>query len=475
MRILPVSLFKIRNIIQNSETAILPKLKPLPYDSVSFSAKKSEHCKNKKPVICKPMSAKAYKKMNKYVCDFYTGLPMLEDKQLEKMKERGFFTGPIREVVYKLKPYYEEEFFEPIEKEIFEMIIKAAEANPKMDLTSLFNTWYIAARKTLRKQQKPTFDKIKELGAQLPSEKMQQFYKFMATVDKMLYDEPIIKEFSYKDFSYKLENYIRKTSDNNTKLRIQKLLDQLKYVHTLEGDIPEKFIKQIYDFKNLKIDGKKNLYYQKHMKPLEKDKSAVKLKIIHDISKIAKMNGYKKVEKLCQTNMDMLNDLPVKIPFSNKAFKYDLAELLEDVPDKNLTAKMVQLADELPTSQNSRDAFILKMKDTDSNIIGDRLLNPSLVSIEHLVPDSLGGPDTMANCALARRGINSKRGNEPLYITLQKYDPKNQIKYAECVVKLQKREKIPYEDTLAHFETIEREGHLDLSDQKAKLIKPASL
>ena len=101
-------------------------------------------------------------------------------KQLTKMKQRRFFNGPIKDVVHKLKPYYKDGIFEKIEGEVFERIMKAAESNPNMDLTTLFNTWYISTRKNLRKIQKPTFDKIKELGAQLPPERMQKFYEFMA-------------------------------------------------------------------------------------------------------------------------------------------------------------------------------------------------------------------------------------------------------------------------------------------------------
>ena len=206
MKILPVNIFITRNTTQSSGIAVLPKLKPMPYDSVSFSANQpvTENTEgvNTRP----PMSAKAYRKLSKYLVDFYTGLPMLEDKQLTKMKQRGFFTGPIKDVVHKLKPYYNDGIFEPVEQEVFEKIMKAAESNPKMDLTSLFNTWYVAARKNLRKIQRPTFDKIKELGAQLPPDKMQEFYKFMAQTDRMLYDEPVLKKFSHKDFMYKMEN-----------------------------------------------------------------------------------------------------------------------------------------------------------------------------------------------------------------------------------------------------------------------------
>lgn len=461
MRILPVNLFKIRNIVQSSEAVLLPRLKPMPCDSVSFSARP-------------PMSAKAYSKLGKYLVDFYTGLPMLESKQLSNMKQRGFFTGPIKDVVHKLKPYYNDQIFEKIEGEVFERIMKAAESNPNMDLTSLFNTWYVAARKNLRKIQKPTFDKIKELGAQLPPEKMQKFYEFMARTDRMLYDEPVLKKFSHKDFMYKMEKFIYKLPEGSQiQQRIGKLLRQLQELHDVQGEIPEKLVKEIYDFKNMKVEGKKGAYYTKHLKPLEKDKEALMLKLINDIGMLAEKNGYKKIHTLCQSNMDMLNGIPVRIPFSNKAFKYDLSEVLSGLPDTGVKTQMLKLASELPTSRKSADALVLKLKDADPNIIGDRLLTPSLVSIEHLHPHSLGGPDTMVNCALARKRPNEVRGNEALWITLQKYDPRNQQKYADSVVKLQKRGKVPYEDALAHFETIEElsHGRVDLSAQKAKLDK----
>lgn len=458
MRILPVNLFRIRNI-QNFEVVALPRLKPIPYDSVNFSART-------------PMSAKTFSKLGKYLVDFYTGLPMLESKQLAKMKQRGFFTGPIRDVVHKLKPYYKDQIFEKVEGEVFERIMKAAESNPNMDLTSLFNTWYIAARKNLRKIQKPTFDKIKELGAQLPPDKMQKFYEFMARTDRMLYDEPVLKKFSHKDFMYKMEKFIYKLPEGSQiQQRIGKLLRQLQELHNVQGEVPEKLVKEIYDFKNMRVEGKKGAYYAKHLKPLEHDKEALMLKLINDIGILAEKNGYKKIHTLCQANMDMLNRIPVRIPFSNKAFKYDLSEILSGLQDTELKQQMLQLASALPTSRKSADALILKLKDADPNIIGDRLLTPSLVSIEHLHPHSLGGADTMANCALARKRPNELRGNEALWITLQKYDPRNQQKYAEGVVKLQKHGKIPYEDALEHFETIEKlsRGRVDLSAQKAKL------
>ena len=459
MRILPVNLFRIRNIVQGSEAVIVPKLAAMPNDSVVLTAKSI------------PMFE--YRKLYKFLDDFYTQKPLISNDDLSKMKKRGFFTGFIRDVAKKLKPYYEQGYFEPTEAKIYEMISKAAENNPHMNLTELFNTWYIASRKNLRRQQKPIFDNIKLMGAELPPNKLGKFYSYMHDIDRMLYDEPIRRKFSMKEFVYKIEEkFLDKSPDGPMKTRIKKLMEELKYIHNLDGDVPEQVVKKLYDFKNLKVPGKKNLYYAKHLKPLEKDKQALELKIIHEIGQVARAYGYKKVERLCNTNIDMLNGLPVTVPFSNKAFVYDLSEMLKDVPDKALVDKIINTAHKLPTSASSTDAFILKLKDADPNIIGNQLFDASVDSMEHVFAKSKGGPNTIANQVHARKGPNSKRGNMNIgdFIEQEGYDHKNQIQYIEKLIKLQKRGKIPFHDAMGQIETVEREARIDLSAQKLKLL-----
>lgn len=459
MRILPVNLFRIRNIVQGSEAVIVPKLAAMPNDSVVLTAKSI------------PMFQ--YKKLYKFLGDFYTQKPLVSNDDLSKMKKRGFFTGPIKDVVKKLKPYYEQQFFEPTETKIFEMIAKAAENNPNMNLTELFNTWYIAARKSLRRQQKPIFDNIKLMGAELPPNKLGEFYSYMRDIDMMLYDEPIHRKFSMKEFVYKIEEkFLDKSPDGPMKTRIKKLMEELKYIHNLDGDVPEQVVKKLYDFKNLKVPGKKNLYYAKHLKPLEKDKQALELKIIHEIGEVARAYGYKKVENLCNANMNMLNGLPVTVPFSNKAFVYDLSEMLKDVPDRDLVQRIIDTAHKLPTSASSTDAFILKLKDADPNIIGNQMFDASLDSWEHVLAKSKGGPNTVENQVHARKGINSRRGNENIgdFIEKEGYDPNNPRQYIDKLVKLQKRGRMPFHDVLGQINRVEQESRIDLSAQKLKLL-----
>lgn len=460
MRIQPVNLFNI-NRKENTQYDCSPNkifIKPA-VDSVSFTSKSA-------------MSIKDFKKLGKYMTCLYSGEKMITNEQLTKMKKRGFFQGSISEVVRKLKPY-ENKYLEPVEKEVFQRIEQASKESPDIDLPQLFKNWYIQTRSNFRKVQKPKFDAIKTLGAELPQEYLQPFFQFMETIDKKLYDQPIKQEFSLKEFSYKITKIIEKMSDGNLKNRMQKLLDQLHDESLTSGKKPlsSSFVKQVFDFKNVKSTGRKAVLYEKEYKQYETNKDAVRIQIIEKMRKIAELKGYKKLEKLCAENIGMIEGIPVQVPFSNKAFVYDLDKILTGLPDENLKQKMMDIAMNLPTSSRSADALILKFRDSDPNIIGDRLFNPAMVSLEHLKPKSEGGTNTIANCALAKKQINSDRQSTPLWQVLLQYPLKNQQKYADNLAKLVNRGKLSYDDALAQIKTIEKEGHIIIDKSKLKKVK----
>lgn len=460
MRILPVNLFNINNRKvegNKSNYSLNFPLKSQPvYDMVSFTCNSA-------------MSPKDFKKLGRYMTCLYTGKRMITSSQLNNMKKRGFFKGPISQVVRNLQGY-KKRYLEPPELEVFERIEKTAKETPDIDLPQLFKNWYVESRKNLRKVQKPKFDAIKTLGAELPPEYVEPFYNFMATIDKKLYDEPIKREFSLKEFSYKITKITEKMSDGNLKNRLLKLLGMLQNenLNTNQKPLSSSFVKQVFDFKNIKTTGRKTALYEKNYRQYETNKDGVKIAIIEKMREIAELKGYKKLQKLCEENIGMLEGIPVHIPFSNKAFVYDLSELLENMPNKELKQKMLDIAMSLPTSSRSADALILKFRDSDPDIIGDRLFNPAMVSIEHLKPKSEGGTNSIANCALAKKQINSYRQSKPLWQILQLYPLKNQQKYVDNLAKLVNRGNMSYEDAIAQVETIEREGHIILDKSKIK-------
>lgn len=462
MKILPVNLFNINNRKvegNNPNYSLNFPLKSQPaYDMVSFTCNSA-------------MSPKDFKKLGRYMTCLYTGKRMITSSQLNNMKKRGFFKGPISQVVRNLQGY-KKRYLEPPELEVFERIEKAAKETPDIDLPQLFKNWYLQSRRNLRKIQKPKFDKIKTLGAQLPPDYIEPFYRFMETIDRRLYDEPVKREFSIKEFSYKIMKITDKMSDKNLKNRIRKLLAILQdsSLNSENNKLSSSFVKKVFDFKNIKIDGKKSILYTKNYKNYETDKDAVKIAIIKKIKELAELKGYKKLQKLCKENIGMIKGIPVHIPFSNKTFVYDLSELLENMPNQKLKQKMLDIAMSLPTSSRSADALILKFRDSDPDIIGDRLFNPAMVSVEHLKPKSEGGTNSIANCALAKKQINSDRQSMPLWQVLLNYPLKNQQKYADNLAKLVKTGKMSYEDALAQIETIEREGRIILDKSKLKKV-----
>ena len=88
-----------------------------------------------------------------------------------------------------------------------------------------------------------------------------------------------------------------------------------------------------------------------------------------------------------------------------------MQKLIEKVPDKNLQDKMIEIARKLPTSQESKSAYIMKYSNQSSEKIFFRLLWPAFASVEHILPQSCGGKDSMKNYGGATTRENTARQN----------------------------------------------------------------
>lgn len=443
MRIIPIINTDIKyksckggNVAQNSAYLYLSALNS-GIDTVSFKA------------VASGMSPKAFKKLAPYMVDFYTGQAFVTDNMLNKMKKRGLFKGSISEVVKKLRPY-KDKYLEPIELAVFETLEVEATKHPELTINDVFNSLYFKSLKRIEKLQRPLLEHIKALGEELPDDYARNFAEYMETVDKQIKGEPIVRTFSRKEFVYKL----KKLSNNVKDIRLK---SQIK---TLVNGISGKHYQNFFERMIIKLFWGD---YKTEFDVVEK------VKLIRELEKTATAKGYKRIARLCEDNINMLKGVPVYIPFSNKAFTYNVVGILEGLPEIRAKQEILSTASALPNSFTSTDALILKFKDSEPDIIGDRLFNPSLVSVEHLHPQSEGGPTVIANCALARRGPNSRRGSEPLYLTLQKYPRKNQQKYVNRLTALVKKGLMNADDALAQIKTIEEEGHITL--RKDKLLK----
>ena len=448
MKILPIKNTDIQtiknrkgqNMSENTGYAYFIILKDVVPDSISFSRKGTS--------ITVP---KFRRVAGSYLTCLYTGEPMLLKKQLNKMKKDGLFNGSIRTVVENLHPY-KEKYLEPIERDVFSIIEREAKKSPDITINELFNNLFRNSLEEVRREQKPFMEHIRFLGEFLPDDYRLPFKQYMLVVDKKMKGEPIVRDFSLKEFKYKLNKFVSVLPQNHFTTAINEL------IYKLDGN-KKSILTQLSEIVPF--------LYRKNAHTLTKEEKT--LQIITEMKQLATRYGYKRIEKLCANNIKMLKQEPVFIPFSNKAFAYDLERMFDGLPATRVKKQIIETAHRLPNSMSSIDALILKFKDSDPNSIGDRLFSPALLSIEHLQPQSQGGATTVQNCALTRRGPNSKRGSENLYETLKQYPKKNQQKYVNKLTVLVKKGLVPLEDALAQIEQIETLGRISLN--KSKLLK----
>ncbi len=122
-----------------------------------------------------------------------------------------------------------------------------------------------------------------------------------------------------------------------------------------------------------------------------------------------------------KTPVDLIIDLKHKyIPYYNDEYK-----------------KIIQIARELPSSNTSVSAFVIKYADRSDNEIAERLLNQSVASVEHIEADSLGGDNEADNFMLVSRARNTERGNLPIkaFIKMHPEIPNNTQRYVNDIIK----------------------------------------
>ena len=203
----------------------------------------------------------------------------------------------------------------------------------------------------------------------------------MEDTKRRLYDKPVVVPFSAYEFKYKLAK-IRDDISNGSDKKSKKVMAKL-------------------------IKESKRLANTTNSSTIEKQKEVIRFMEI--ILKKSVLKDNFQLQKLIQDSKARLNQEEIFTPFTRKSFIYDLAKLLQDLPDEKLYEKFIMIASKLPTSQESFSAYVMKLAHEQPDKIGHRLVWPSLASVEHLLPRSDGGPDLMSNFAGATTRENSTR------------------------------------------------------------------
>ena len=378
----------------------------------------------------------------------YCGRPMLGGKVIGRLKSNGVFSGPIKNFAQEMLGFLD--YLHPTEKEALKKITIMAFDSPNIRLSEAIKRLYPEANKELLKEQKPILKELSALADLLPRGWKTKYKKLM-TISRYRLEEKeyIPDEFSGKEFSYKIRRVSDTLKDDYLAARIIKLTEPLTHPIFKNADTPlnDKFVSKILSMTETR-DYDKNQISKTYLQKL----------LINQIARYAEIMNRKDILNFCTTAIDTIDRKPVKIKFSNKAFRYDLNEVLEGMPDNTLRARIDNIVKRLPNSQTSVNSFITKHENAASDAIGFNMLRPSLATIEHMHPKSDHGPNELYNYALACGRDNNNRSSEPMKTFILPFKPGTQQKYFIEIWNEVKRNNLPKNVFFKMIKTYEQES-----------------
>lgn len=424
MKLLPIFYSKSQfNIInktdKSSPTAANPminsaRLAPLAVDTVSFGRTAE--------------NAEALRELMKYgIPDLYTGKNVLDPKWLESLYARHFFAKPIRQVVKVLKPY--EESLQEKERAFFRIVKTFTKSKPEYKLEDVIHAIAPKYNNILINQQAPIFDELFGLSLFLPEAYQKKFNALMTIVFKKMNYEPVSIPFNVKEFRYKLQ----RIAENNSAKNNESENSILKRMYQLS--------KKMLDLENSRYN-KCNVTNMRHSKKNKFEKTLIRkradiLTQIETLRTGTSLNNNKELTLLFSRARTQIYNIPLQIPFNRKTFIIDLKEILKTLEDKKLAGAMIKTARKLPTSHDSLAAFIMKCQDYSSEEIGFAMTNSSGGNVDHLLPYSKKGKDSLENYAITTNYHNSERGERlmeqqlAMYPKIYQYAQKQVDKYIE--------------------------------------------
>lgn len=337
----------------------------------------------------------------------YTGVEMIPPQQIQTLMQSGLRKMLAIDICEKLEPF-KNKLLEK-EREIFKVIKDLAEEEPNKNLKELMLSLKKQYEYELIDKQMPIFKTLEAYSYSLPEELKPRFKQLMADTYDKINHRPIITRFSVTEFRYKLE----KIKDDIGKLHDKKSLGVVKH-----------FIKMSQDF--APKTNAKNIYGQR--------------KILSSMANELRRGPLRENDALLKLFEDAhakLNEEEVLIPFSRKAFIYDLSQIVKQVDSSDLKEAFMKIAEKLPTSTNNTAAYIIKASKEPAEKIVLRLLWPSMASVEHLLPKFCGGTDELYNYGGATAEVNSERGHRIFKEQMKKYPdtPKNCQKFVDRLIK----------------------------------------
>ncbi len=386
----------------------------------------------------------------------YCKKPMINVDILKNFQHEGVFNGPVIRFLQKMTPY--KNILKPALLEAFNDIERIALQAPQTHLSRIIKILHNESLIELRSIQRPIFNEIDKYVKQLPEPYNEKAMEVLLRHRNRMEGIAQQEEFNPKDFTYKIRNAAKTILlSNEQKSRIIQLCDLLNDKQ-LKGSKTDAISNAIFN----SIFPKKNKFDYS----LPCSIKSIQLYIVERIKQISSRQGYNDITNFCRTAEKTLLDKPVIVPFRNKAFIYDLKQVLNDCTNKHIKHKIFETAQKLPTSATNLNSFITKHQCSDSNTIGYNLFKPSIVTIEHITPTAKGGRNQMGNWALACAFDNNSRQDNAMNKILNKYDKNNTRYYFNEIIDLTNQSLISFEDMLQQSESIYHESGRRLSLKK---------
>lgn len=309
----------------------------------------------------------------------YSGIPMIDPKQISKLIKSGAFGKPSKEAVEVLNRY--KECYSGMEERVMGIISARSKVHPEQNIKQLLNEIEPVYRRDLRKKQSGVFRNLQYAFSELPQEYQDKFAILMKETDKRLNERPILIPFSSYEFKYKLAK-IKDGIVNDNDLKAKKVMNKLM---------------------------KESKHLKNSTNPATIDNQIKVMGMLDWILKKSVLKNNKELQELIGTSKARLTNKEIIAPFSRKSFLYDLGRIIDDIPDKNIHEKIMNEAFKLPTSNEDFSAYMVKISGETPDRIASRIIWPYLASVEHIFPKSEGGADVMANFAGATTRENSIR------------------------------------------------------------------
>lgn len=312
--------------------------------------------------------------------DMYSERILIDPKAISKWLRGGFFTHSAKEIIQIFDKSYSDCFIKH-ERGAIDIIRQRARIHPNYTFHEILQEVRPVYSRQLRKSQTSVFHKLWEEFDNLPDNYKDKFHALMQKTDKMLNDKPIVIPFSSYEFKYKLskiKSYLESNATDPKALRVMNKLmkESLRFSNTTSAD---------------------NMVYQKSV-----------FQFLNHIRKRSVLKNNESLTKIFLEARSRLDKKEITIPFGKKSFIYDLMKIVEDLPYEKQN-KIHEIAATLPSSANSFPAYMLKISTYANDQIGYKLTWPSMATIEHLHPRSVGGTNDLPNLGIASAIENSDR------------------------------------------------------------------